>query len=272
MEVPGSEDRARRVARRTLEECNISGLPVEPTRIAKSKSQLLVQTGVDLGKEAYGVFSYHRGHFIILISAHCHTRSHRRFSLAHELGHFCLPNHLEAIFSTGPSHLTTNLSAADGDLEKEANFFASELLMPKWGVERILNGCAKGLDSILRISKTCESSLVSSAIRYANHVRRPTVILESDGSSISFATLSDKLWGASRFRGNRPRPGDAIPEGSPTALLGGQSGEVLARRTRAEVVSATKWFPDAPSDLLFNEEARGLGSYGKILTVLTAVD
>jgi Zn-dependent peptidase ImmA (M78 family) len=76
----------------------------------------------------------------------------KRFSLAHEIGHFAL-NH-------GPlSFLSNFIDARDIKQEREANKFASELLMPK----RIL--ARYGFLTPEKISSLCNVSLQAATIR-----------------------------------------------------------------------------------------------------------
>lgn len=61
--------------------------------------------------------------WIILVNATAH-RYRSRFTIAHEIGHFLLHRNLMDIFCCTPDTATTD------PLEREANAFASELLMP----------------------------------------------------------------------------------------------------------------------------------------------
>ena len=82
-----------------------------------------------------------------------HLRVRQRFSTAHELGHFALGHDeidvdhgIAAIF--GSEEETFEV---EGDLEKEANAFATELLMPKaWVEERASNLTAKDLAAVIQ--------------------------------------------------------------------------------------------------------------------------
>jgi len=67
------------------------------------------------------------------------TESRRRFTLAHELGHWvcqCLEGKASPVFCR-PKDVST---AADRVLEREANVFAAELLMPELAVRAAWDG------------------------------------------------------------------------------------------------------------------------------------
>lgn len=72
---------------------------------------------------------------IILNEKDVHTR--KRFSIAHEIGHFLIHKDQPFIdkFTAGEAFYRDGLG--DEQLEKEANFFAANLLMPKDKVKEI---------------------------------------------------------------------------------------------------------------------------------------
>lgn len=269
MGTTADEKVARQTAQQVLRECQISSLPVDLHRIASSKTNLLFETGVNLGEQAYGAFIYHKGHFVILISEKCPTVGHERFSFAHELGHFHLRGHLERIHCDGAAHFTESLNPRGQRLEEEANFFASELLMPRQGVEKLISRRNPGLASVMAISEACRTSIVSSALRYADCSEVPAAVVQSDGQSVSFARLSQDLWQTPSFRRNRPFNNTPVPNQSATADLANNPSNIRSRNQYSKKVPATRWFPDAPAHFELHEEARGLGRYGQILTVLT---
>lgn len=66
------------------------------------------------------------------------SEQRQRFTLAHELGHFCLHNHL---ISGSHKEKIFFRSAVTDHMEKEANEFASDLLIPKVALlEQIRSG------------------------------------------------------------------------------------------------------------------------------------
>ena len=74
-----------------------------------------------------------------------HHPNRRRFTIAHELGHFLLHEGQAIHLDEGRLAFTVNLrntesSKGEDDDEKEANLFAAELLMPAKFLERDLQG------------------------------------------------------------------------------------------------------------------------------------
>jgi len=91
-------------------------------------------------------------------------RSRQIFTVAHEIGHIVIPWH------TG-NEITT-LDEADTPLtsyfacEREANRFASELLMPLNWVKQLLGNADGKIESVLReIVETCEVSPIAAMLR-----------------------------------------------------------------------------------------------------------
>lgn len=115
-----------RVARQVRKLYRLS-VPVDPERLARNLGILVLSaefseqlSGV-LVPETYG----NETRYLILVNSR-HRRTRRRFSIAHELGHFFLHRGLQPAF--------THLGKSQGRLEREADLFAAELLMPEGDV------------------------------------------------------------------------------------------------------------------------------------------
>lgn len=87
------------------------GIPVLNARFSERLSGVLVPE--TCGNET---------RYLIFVNSR-HRRTRRRFSIAHELGHFFLHRGLQPAF--------THLRKPHGKLEREADLFAAELLMPE---------------------------------------------------------------------------------------------------------------------------------------------
>ena len=103
-------------------------LPVDIRTIMANKN--IIVKDVDLPDDISGVLDTRGSQPLVLIQQE-HDDKRKRFSLAHELGHYILN------YSPGSVHLDrrtffrSNLSASGTDIaEKKANRFAAELLMP----------------------------------------------------------------------------------------------------------------------------------------------
>ena len=65
----------------------------------------------------------------------------------------------------------------------------------------------------------------------------------------------------------RARRSELTPSGTPTSRLG-DNGEQGSRETGESLLC--EWFDGAPADLVVEEECVRLGSYGRVITMLSA--
>lgn len=107
----------------------------------------------------------------------------RRFSIAHELGHFLLPSHLPAKdhpFSCSLADLHL-LDASDGDrrrrVEAEANRFAAHLLVPPARVRKAIGQLGPGLQSIVAMAREFGVSKEAMARAWVEAHREPVAII-----------------------------------------------------------------------------------------------
>jgi Zn-dependent peptidase ImmA (M78 family) len=108
-------------------------LPVPVERIAED----LLGLAVDEAELDFSGLLLPAERQVILNANEPETR--RRFTLAHEVGHWvcqCLEGHAEPVYCR-PKDVST---AADRALEREANVFAAELLMPEPAVQAAWEG------------------------------------------------------------------------------------------------------------------------------------
>ncbi len=86
--------------------------------------------------------------FCIAYATHIKSIGFRRFSVAHELGHYFLEGHVDAIFTDGPVHEFHAGFLSTVNYELEADHFAARLLMPNALFYSALRGVADGLAAI----------------------------------------------------------------------------------------------------------------------------
>jgi Zn-dependent peptidase ImmA (M78 family) len=103
-------------------------LPVDIKRIMADKNILVKY--IELPDDISGVLDTRGDRPIVLIQK-SHDKKRKRFSLAHELGHYILKSSPRGVHLDRQTYFRSNLSSAGTDLEeKKANRFAAELLMP----------------------------------------------------------------------------------------------------------------------------------------------
>ena len=266
----GPHDFATAFAEKLLrDEFKIDKLPVKPIALAKSQGIRVIP----MPKEHDGVsgmFIQAHGKSAIAYATHIESKGFQHFSVAHEIGHYYLPGHIDAILPDGATeHYSRSGFVSDDRYELEADHFAAGLLMPTRLFTRAMETAGDGLDAIEHLKTRCETSLTATAIRYQQLTDEAVVILQSRGNRIEFCFMSDRF--LSLKPGRWPRKGDAVPRRSVTHRLNAAPDRILQAERLAEEAHAADWFGDFP-DIELYEEVVGLGRYGRSLTVITTVD
>jgi Zn-dependent peptidase ImmA (M78 family) len=102
-------------------------LPVDVSQIIKDKN--IVLSEVKLQDDISGVLDTRKNPVILINSTHSPQR--KRFTMAHELAHFLLQSNQSDVFMDSKMYFRSSFSAEGKyDVEKQANRFAAELLIP----------------------------------------------------------------------------------------------------------------------------------------------
>lgn len=208
------------------------------------------------------------GHFVIAISTSCPTPQHRRFTAAHEIGHYHLDGHVEQMFAGGIAWVpSTGSHFQDGanQVEREADFFASELLMPESMVRPLVRGTPT-LRQVRSVASRCDVSFSAAAITLASLTGDPLAIIVSKDGVVEWPAFSPAL---SRYPWARARlNGEWAPRGSGAHRLARDRAAVEEGAVIDDERLLCEWFPGAPREAEVVEESMGLGRYGRVLTVL----
>lgn len=200
-------------------------------------------------------------HAIVLDERQIPTR--RRFTLAHELGHACIPRHGQSV---SLRCLAADLSGADPDktTEREANEFAAELLAPQHLVNPMLTTGSISLAKGKEIADRFDISLTAGARR----------VVEWCGQAAALVLCEDGhlVWSIRRggFPYGLPGKGDPIPSGTLAAYT--SSGDPGA--FEPQEVGGLHWFQGegAPQSLIVLESALPLGDTRQVLSLLWIPD
>lgn len=248
-------------------------MPVDPFALAQQR-KITVKRAAGLGEDVVGHLDYlGEGRVEITLSTDYDNDGMIRFTLAHELGHHEIDGHFDALFSeTVRRHQCRSAFSSDMLQEKQADAFASELLMPKGPCRKFLArlpGDDDGLTSILALAEHCQVSIHAAANRYIDLVERPTALIVSTGGTVDYCARSEDLR-KRQGKGASIARGSALPVHSKAARM--TSDEVrAAHRTTAGETRWCHWFGGSDRSNV-QEEALGLGAYGKIITVLSDND
>lgn len=189
-----------------------------------------------------------------------------RFTVAHEMGHYFIPGHVDYLFSNGQSvHQSKSGFVSGNPYERQADYFAATLLMPRNLFRGALRQAGEGFGAIGSLAKTCMTSITATAIRYAQFAEEPVAVVVSAGNKVVFCSLSEALLDVRGVK--RLRKGELIPPQSKTAKFSRNRENIATCRQEGGWASLDDWFDDAPP-IEMKEDVVGLGGYGKTLTVL----
>ncbi len=136
-----------------------------------------------------------------------------RFTLAHELGHYFIPNHRLGLMNGdlkphGSISYLTDLSS--WQVEREADAFASALLMPSKSVIDIINGRPFDFHLIEEIAAMFQVSKSAAALRFAQIGNYPIMIVFAVDGKIRWVKRSaDFPFWRLRYGSSK---GDRVPE------------------------------------------------------------
>jgi hypothetical protein len=202
-----------------------------------------------------------------------HSGSSRaRFTLAHELGHYFIDEHRRALLvGRALAHPSRCEFESDNVAEREADLFASNLLMPPGQFLAAATEAPRGLPGILALARRFKTSVTSTALRYAECNLAPCVVLKWTQDGFAWKWLSGQVFEAGYRKTVESL--SALPRDSATAeALSGVEPPAKGFFERGS--TAALWFPHvdprSARNCIMVEQALSLGRFGT-LTVLLGV-
>ncbi len=191
--------------------------------------------------------------FLIYYSSSINNIQYQRFSIAHEFGHYFLPEHPENILKNG-AHYSNAGTGSKNLYEREADYFSTCLLMPKFLFKREMYKYNDGMEAIKNLATTFNTSLTSTAIRYIELTEMPAMLVISKNNIIDavFTTKELRKFGKNIYSKNNILPSKNI---------------ISFEQTKKEIFLNAWIHINLPIKAI--EESIFLGSYEKTLTVIT---
>lgn len=155
-----------------------------------------------------GILSYWDNDFYIIINTK-YDRNYNdgriRFTFAHELGHYFIDEHRNELMDNSLYHISkSEYTNMDSLIEKEADFFAANLLMPE---TQFKNNCNEVFSPTLikKLSLKFQTSIVATVIRYIELDIYPMfVVYIHDGVITSFRYSHDFPYNYKNLKGQAP--------------------------------------------------------------------
>ena len=258
---------AKTEAGRLLRELGIEAVPIDPFDLARRLDIELKPLPRKAGG-ASGMLLRAGEQFGICYPTHVASDGFVRFSVAHEIGHYRLPGHVDAVLKTGPHQSRAGFQSMD-KYEREADHFAAALLMPANFFRTTMATAGEGLGAIETLAEICRTSLEATAIRFAELSDDPVAVIRSKGAHVEYATMSNQLRDFPKIewiRGGTPLPLNTV-----TAAFNADCNRIESGDRDEGRSCLQDWF-DGPYQQDIVEEVVGLGTYGKTLTVLTGME
>ncbi|MEM9284043.1 MAG: ImmA/IrrE family metallo-endopeptidase [Verrucomicrobiota bacterium] len=239
-------------------------LPVDPIKFAQTKLGILVEPFVPNEPDVSGFLMQSGDKFGIGYSKSVASQGFQNFTVAHELGHYFIEGHCIALLAKGAHHSKSGYISKDRH-EREADVFATEFLMPWKLIQPMVNGREKGFAAVKSLSEQCESSLIAASIRYAAVTQESVAVIVSNRGMVEFMTASEsfrQIHGIEWYK-----RGDILPPKVPSARLAANESWIAECKICEEGARLSDWFSESPS-VEIEEDIIGLGSYGRLLTIL----
>ena len=253
-------------AEQCIKSWGLTTLPIDPFAIAR-ECRIIVEAK-RTGAGVSGMLIRVGNEFAIAYATHIDNEPFQRYSVSHELGHYFLPEHPDAVLIDGIHESRAGYVSKDR-YEMEADGFAAGLLMPRHLFFPALESAGQGVAAIKNLASLCKTSLHATAIRYSQCVREPVAIVISVGNRIDHCFMSETLKSVSGIDWLRKH--ELVSRNTPTFTFN-QDTENIRRSICIEKTSNLQdWF-GGQRNIEISEDIIGLGSYEKTLTVLYDIE
>ena len=257
---------ARQKGEQIAKQYGFEKFSIDPFKIAEAEN-IVVEAKEPDREGMSGCIIFNDDGVGIIYATHIRSEGFRRFTVAHELGHYFLDGHPEEILKTARVHFSkAGFTQGNSSIEIEADHFASGLLMPTRLTREALYGAPVGLEGIQRLAGAAEASLTSAAIRAAECAPYPMAVVVSQGTQVAYGFMSDSFKRLDHLR--FLRKGDPLPY-TATRAFNSDVENIADRKSICGSTRLAEWF-GGEAQIALEEEIIGLGTYGYTLSVLSS--
>lgn len=210
---------------------------------------------------------------LIKVNSEIPYEEKKRFTIAHELGHYLLHDKLDLEVHNDNSNTlnwfqSTEKQAKKGIQEWEANDFATELLMPKDLFIQECKGKPFSPQLLQYLSKRFKTSLTSTAYRYMSLDLHPILIVSIHNKIVKYWSKSDnwKVWIGEITKLKPP------PLSVATEYIDAKYEYIYSGKEKAQQIDKSTWFElseyENDSDSLFFEYCIPTKQYKSIKSII----
>jgi Zn-dependent peptidase ImmA (M78 family) len=194
----------------------------------------------------------------IVIRKSIREAGRKNFTLAHEIGHFLLPGHDQTELICTKADVG-NWGDGSKEIEREADEFAAELLMPGALVQRIIHSATPSMQLIEKIAQRFRTSLSAAAWRYCDLAQEKCAIVWSTGDRIDWSKRSETFVYSLR-------KGTLLQKDT----LAARTFAGLPIPNQPQEVPASSWMSadDLTESAKLWEQSKALRGYGSVISLL----
>ncbi len=170
-----------------LKDLGINTLPVNPYKIAKEFDIEVTEADTDNIEGCLLRIGQNTG---IIINKNIENTGRKNFTIAHELGHYTIPSH-RGVYICNTEHL--NLFGKNTAIENEANKFASELLLPEFLLNPLVDKYKPDFEDISDLATDCDTSLTATTTKYVSLTSECCALIVSSNKRIKWARRSSSF-------------------------------------------------------------------------------
>lgn len=200
-----------------------------------------------------------RSKWLILYNSATPSEGRKRFTIAHEFGHYILHRHQQDLFECGDDIETGDNN--ERDIEAEADLFSSTLLMPLDDFRRQVDGQPISFDLLGHCADRYGVSLTAAALRWTEIAPKRAVLVASRDDHMLWAKSNKAALKSGAYFATRKNtielPRDALAH-SYNAI------DMVENRTGR----AQSLFYREPASMPITEMTRVAGQYDYTLTLL----
>lgn len=200
---------------------------------------------------------------VISVNSNIEYQGKKRFTIAHELGHFEMHHNLITIHNDTDATLEF---FKNGHQETEANEFASELLMPESLFRDECKGKKFNPDLLRKLSERFQTSITSTAYRYFKLGEYPVCMFYSYNNQVKYWKRPDDY---SHFINDRTRL--SPPEDSVAGEFFNE-GKIYTKEQSKQQIWKSTWFELKPwetdNDYRFFEYCIITPKYNTVLSIV----
>ena len=201
-----------------------------------------------------------RSKWLVLYNSATPSEGRKRFTIAHEFGHYILHRHQQDLFECGDDDIETG-DNNERHIETEADLFASTLLLPLDDFRRQVDGHPISFDLLGHCADRYGVSLTAAALRWTEIAPKRAILVASRDDHMLWAKSNKAALRSGAYFATRKNtielPHDALARSY-------NAFDMCDNRTGR----AQSWFAREPASMPVTEMTRVAGQYDYTLTLL----